>query len=126
MKFALRRITAAFAGVLLLPFNVVAQQPNLPPAPPPQSANNQGYLATGISTNLQNAEQTKTLPTAERAQGLGEPTFWRTWAPHSVEPLSLRNSERLRSLIVNGTLYLSLHDMIQLAVENNLDVEVQR
>jgi len=38
----------------------------------------------------------------------------------------LQNSERLRSLIVNGTLYLSLHDMVQLAIENNLDVEVQR
>ncbi len=127
MKFPFRRMTAAIAGVLLLPFNVVAQQANVPAAPQPgQSANAQGYSSQNLSVNLQNAEQTKTLPTTERAQGLGEPTFWQTWSAHSVEPLSLRNSERLRSLIVNGTLYLSLHDMILLAVENNLDVEVQR
>ncbi len=90
------------------------------PATPQTTANQ------GLSVAIQNAEQTKALPTTERATGLGEPTFWKTWSAHSVEPLSLQNSDRLRSLIVNGTLYLSLHDMIELAVENNLDVEVQR
>ncbi len=127
MKFAVRRIAAAIAGVLLLPFNVVAQQANVPAAPPaPQSANDRGPSPQGLSENLQRAEQTTALPASQRAQGLGEPTFWKTWSAHSVEPLSLQNSQRLRSLIVNGTLYLSLHDMIQLAIENNLDVEVQR
>ena len=75
---------------------------------------------------LQQTEQTTTLAVTERAKGLGEPTFWNTWAAHKVGPLSLQNSERLRSLLVNGTLYLSLSGMIQLSVENNLDVEVQR
>lgn len=120
-------MTAAIAGVLLLPFNVVAQQADVPAAPQPtQSASDQGHPPQSISVHIQNAEQTKTLPATERAQGLGEPTFWKTWSAHNVAPLSFRNSERLRSLIVNGTLYLSLHDMIQLAIENNLDVEVQR
>ncbi len=131
MNFALRRMTAATAGVLLLSISTgIAQTPSTANGPTASqssaAATERGYLPQSLSVNLQNAEQTKTLPTTERAKGLGEPTFWTTWNAHSVEPLSLQNSERLRSLIVNGTLYLSLHDMIQLAVENNLDVEVQR
>ena len=120
-------MTAATAGMLLFSFSAVAQQANAPTAPSAsQSTKDQGGLPQGLSVNLQDTEQTKTLPATERAKGLGEPTFWNTWSAHSVEPLSLQNSQRLRSLVVNGTLYLSLHDMILLALENNLDVEVQR
>ncbi len=119
-------MTAASAGVLLLSISLVAQQPSSANGTPPASPTSQGYLPQNPSVNLQNTEKTTTLPTTQRAKGLGEPTFWQTWGAHNVEPLSLQNSERLRSLTVNGTLYLSLHDMIQLAVENNLDVEVQR
>jgi len=36
------------------------------------------------------------------------------------------NSDRLSELIVNGKLYLSLQDAIDLAVENSFDVELQR
>ena len=128
MKFTSRCATAALAGVLLFSFRVTAQvgsaENNSAASQSPTAAAKNS--PQGLSVNLQKTEQTKTLPATERAQGLGEPTLWNTWSAHNVEPLSLRNSERLRSLIVNGTLYLSLHDMIELAVENNLDVEVQR
>lgn len=130
MKLAPRCLTAVIAGVLLLPADISWAQTSNPPngatAPNSPSTTQQGYLPQNPSINLQNAEQTKTLPAAERAKGLGEPAVWHTWSAHNVEPLSLRNSERLRSLILNGNLYLSLHDMIELAIENNLDVEVQR
>jgi len=43
-----------------------------------------------------------------------------------VPPLSLRNSSRLSSLIRAGNLYLSAQDVVALAIENNIDVEVQR
>jgi outer membrane protein len=122
MKFASRCMRAATAVMLLFSCVADAQQAGTASVPAtPQSNANQG-----LSVAIQYAEQTKALPTTERATGLGEPTFWKTWSAHSVEPLSLQNSDRLRSLIVNGTLYLSLHDMIELTVENNLDVEVQR
>jgi outer membrane protein TolC len=44
----------------------------------------------------------------------------------SVSPPSLANSPRLDSLVRNGKLYLSLHDAIDLALENNLDLVIAR
>jgi outer membrane protein TolC len=41
-------------------------------------------------------------------------------------PINLNNSPRLESLIRAGNLYLSLQDTIALALENNLDIELQR
>ncbi len=46
-------------------------------------------------------------------------------APH-VSPLHLGNSQRLFDLIRAGQLYLSLDDAIALALENNLDIELER
>jgi outer membrane protein len=39
---------------------------------------------------------------------------------------SLRDSPRMDLLVQGGSLYLSLHDAIGIALENNLDVELQR
>ncbi|HEV2386842.1 MAG TPA: TolC family protein [Candidatus Acidoferrales bacterium] len=57
------------------------------------------------------------------------------WFPHaglrpymprqSAQPVIV-NSPRIDQLIHDGKLYLSVNDAIQLAIENNLDVEVQR
>jgi hypothetical protein len=44
----------------------------------------------------------------------------------SVPPVDFRNSSRIDSLLRGGNLYLSLADAIALALENNLDVELQR
>ncbi|MFN7998498.1 MAG: TolC family protein [Bryobacteraceae bacterium] len=43
-----------------------------------------------------------------------------------VAPINLANSNRLDSLLRAGRLYLSLQDAIALALENNLDIEIQR
>jgi outer membrane protein len=48
------------------------------------------------------------------------------YEPRTASPVSFSNSSRLRSLLRNGTLYLSLQDAIALALENNLDIELQR
>src|SRR5438105_1642643 len=45
---------------------------------------------------------------------------------HPVAPVNLSNSSRLESLLRAGRLYLSLQDTIALALENNLDIELQR
>jgi len=42
------------------------------------------------------------------------------------QPLSFQNSARLRELVRAGSLYLSLEDALALAIENNLDIELQR
>ncbi len=44
----------------------------------------------------------------------------------SVPPISLGAANRARSLVRDGSIYLSLYDALALAIENNLDVEVQR
>jgi outer membrane protein len=52
--------------------------------------------------------------------------FTRPFRARSVPPASMANSPRLESLIRAGNLYLSAQDAVALAVENNLDIEVQR
>jgi len=56
--------------------------------------------------------------------GLG----WLThpYQPRTVPPINLANSPRLDSLVRAGNLYLSARDVVALAIENNIDVEVQR
>ncbi len=44
------------------------------------------------------------------------------YRPSTAPPLNLNNSPLLQNLISNGKLYISLHDAIDLAIENNLDL----
>jgi outer membrane protein TolC len=53
------------------------------------------------------------------------------WLTHNYRstvapPIDLSNSHRLESLMRAGSLYLSLRDAMALALENNLDIEIQR
>ena len=62
------------------------------------------------------------------AQG-GSSSFGRLANPYKVPqvpPESLQNSQRIFDLIRAGQLYLSLDDAIALALENNLDIELER
>lgn len=45
---------------------------------------------------------------------------------HHVPPVIVSNSSRLESLVRAGQLYLSLQDAIAAALENNVDIEIQR
>ena len=56
--------------------------------------------------------------------GLGWLT--RPYQQRYVPPINLTNSSRLESLVRAGNLYLSAQDVIALALENNLDIEIQR
>jgi outer membrane protein TolC len=56
--------------------------------------------------------------------GLGWLT--RPYQTRSVPDINLANSSRFGSLIRAGNLYLSAADVVALAIENNIDVEVQR
>ncbi|MGA2153213.1 MAG: TolC family protein [Bryobacteraceae bacterium] len=46
--------------------------------------------------------------------------------PGSGRPVSFDDSQRLRDLVRAGSLYLGLQDSLALAIENNLDVELER
>ena len=52
--------------------------------------------------------------------------YTRPFRARSVPPISMANSPRLESLMHAGNLYISAQDAVALAVENNLDIEVQR
>jgi outer membrane protein len=57
-------------------------------------------------------------------RGLGWLT--RPYQQRTVPPINLANSDRLEALVRAGNLYLSAQDVIALALENNLDIEIQR
>ena len=50
----------------------------------------------------------------------------RPYEPRYVPPVNVSNSSRIDALLRAGNLYLSLSDAIALALENSLDVEIER
>jgi len=61
--------------------------------------------------------------TVEKPPG---PLLVRSYQPATVPPVNLSNSDHLHSLIRAGRLYLTVQDAIAAAIENNLDLEVDR
>jgi outer membrane protein len=59
-----------------------------------------------------------------------QPSSWlriaRPYNAAPVPPIRLANSSRLHDLIRAGNLYLTVQDAIALAIENNLDLEIER
>ena len=54
------------------------------------------------------------------------PILWRPYLPVTVPPTVSPNSDRMKILIRAGKLYLTAHDAIALALENNIDIEIAR
>jgi outer membrane protein len=54
------------------------------------------------------------------------PTLQKPYQTISIEPPELVNSPRLEQLLHEGKLMLSLQDAVELALENNLDIAIQR
>lgn len=74
-----------------------------------------------LAQEMQRAQQVA----AQRPFYVELPHSHKPFAPYTasdVPPLDLNNSPRLDSLIRDGKLYISLHDAIALAIENNLDL----
>jgi outer membrane protein TolC len=95
-----------------------ANTPQIPDAPP-------------ISTFTPNAASRDTaVPFQESArsapEGLATPFYFGPFRRPTVPELFPGNGARLRSLVRDGKLYLSAHDAVALAIENNLDVEIER
>jgi hypothetical protein len=78
------------------------------------------YLALLLATPLTAAGTQAADPDAQTQR----PSLPRTST--RVPSLSFENSPRARDLIRSGNLYLSLSDAVALAIENNLDIEIQR
>ena len=61
------------------------------------------------------------------AKGQGQfPKFWSVWGVRSVAPPNFINSPLIDQVIRDGKMYLSLDDAVGLALENNLDIAIQR
>jgi outer membrane protein TolC len=94
------------------------QNPSPNPAPAPVPAVHASTVAPVNSLGLAKHDFTR----GPRAF----PTLLKPYQPIFVEPPELVNSPRLDQLIQNGKLQLSLQDAVELALENNLDIAIQR
>jgi len=48
------------------------------------------------------------------------------YVPHDISPPDLTNSPKMDQLMREGKIYLSMDDAVALALENNLDIAIQR
>ena len=81
-------------------------------------------LASGSTMFAQSSEVSIQMPTPPKYVGRWLKPFH--LEKRVVAAAKLSNSPRLESLVRGGNLYLSVQDVIALALENNLDIAVQR
>jgi outer membrane protein TolC len=91
-----------------------------------QSCGRKGALATRLLLTLL---LTNTCLAQNQPILIERPTLpipFRSYAPQYAPPIRLTNSQRLHALIRGGNLYLSVRDALALAIENNLNLEIDR
>ena len=86
-----------------------AQTSTQPTQPVPASPQPQGFVSTDYSK-----------PRSHFPNPIGP------YLPQSVEAPNLSNTPRIEQLMQNGKLMLSMNDAVALAMENNLDIAIQR
>src|SRR5882762_10523408 len=121
----MRPLLAALLAVLLVVGPVSpafaqndAQNPPANPAPAASSAPQGSTIAPVASLGL-----------AKHSYSKGPRAFPNIFKPYQstrVEPTVLTNSPRIDQLISDGKLHISLQDAVELALENSLDIAVQR
>src|SRR5438552_1182811 len=80
-------------------------------------------------TTAQAQQELKASPPNLPHYTTGPSWFPSVFSPYKQEPIRppvMENSPRLHDLIRNGKLRLSMADALALAIENNLDIAVQR
>ena len=127
---------AALAFALLPATHALSQalQPLPPVPPPPPAASPSAPIipdAPPISAFTPGVPSTDTgsppvVPLRLEPTGFTPRFFLGPYHAPTVAPLFPGNGDRLRSLVRDGKLYLSARDAIALAIENNLDVEIER
>lgn len=115
-------ITPAAGNVTMPGATVNAPQPTVPPITAFTAAPER------VSPELARDASGDSVPKRSSPTGL-TPNFLNFLGPYrraSVPELFPGDGARLNSLVKDGKLFLTLHDAIALAIENNLDVEVER
>ncbi len=80
-------------------------------------------LALGMACLMPAISQTQVSIEPVRPQA---PIVKRPYMEATAPPVRLNNSGRLGEMIKGGNLYLTAHDAVTLALENNIDIEVAR
>jgi outer membrane protein TolC len=137
-RTSFRTRLSACAAILLLHVNMAQavepiQQPQAPPADSQQPAQ-PAPEAPAPTANPPASQPTlgERMEQAQRQAAAPQKPFYvelphsrkpfSPYFPSDAPPLDLNNSPRLDNLIREGKLYISLHDAIALAIENNLDL----
>jgi len=103
------RQSLAFALACLMPAAVVAQ------------------TADTAAPQAPSASQPHTFELKDYSKSRGHfPNLIAPYTPQHVPPPDLNNTPRIQSLMREGKLYLSIDDAVALALENNLDIAIQR
>ena len=77
--------------------------------------------------NPQNTPEVQRVPELDYAKPASHfPNPIAPYTPRHLAPPNLANTARIDQLMHDGKLYLSLNDAIALALENNLDIAIQR
>src|SRR5436305_1306695 len=84
------------------------------------------WLVAAPWTYAQQERKEDTTPRLESESPHWYSRFSTPYQPRIIPPVNVSNTTRIDSLLRAGNLYLSLPDAIALAIENNLDIEVQR
>jgi len=116
----MRRLVAV-ASALALGGALRAQQPATPQIPDAPAISG---FTPGVPTR--DARVAFVEPKRSAPVGLDAPFYFGPFRRARVPELFPGDGARLRSLVRDGKLYLSAHDAIALAIENNLDVEIER
>ncbi len=102
-------------------------QQNNPPSSPPASTAAQGALLTPLPQTP--GPQHNIPPYSSENYSFGKrqwPNPFVVYMPREVPPVNVTNSPAVDQILRDGKLYLSLNDAIALALENNLDIGIQR
>lgn len=84
-------------------------------------------LATAARTlSAQTVLSVDPAPVATSSAGQKLDWLTRPYRARTVAPIRLANSNRMDTLLRAGNLYLSAQDVVSLAIENNIDIEIQR
>src|SRR5262249_54425680 len=129
----LMRKLASLVCMLALP--AAAQQANVQPAAAP------GELKVSVATNDEQGGKAPAaaLPNAPQPNNLPQPTHvdyskpvklfpnpFARYVPREVPPPIFTNAPKIRELIQNGKVMLSMNDAIAIALVDNLDVAIAR
>jgi outer membrane protein len=117
-------LTVTLTALLTLTPLANAQQPAATDQPPPASApepTSYNPFATSTSPYTQGKDPAKIGPEKPHENVLVRP-----YVPATAPDVRLGNSGRMHDLIRGENLYLTAQDAIALAIENNIDLEVDR